>query len=54
MYVYSPRGLFPYPTEDTDERKAIEETKEKPLQKLLAISKSAFQKCFEDWKKPLA
>ena len=29
----------------------IEEIKEKSKQELLAISKSAFQKCFEDWKK---
>ena len=30
---------------------AIEEIKEKSKQELLAIPKSAFQKCFEDWKK---
>ena len=30
---------------------AIEEIKEKSKQQLLAIPKSAFQKCFEDWKK---
>ena len=29
----------------------IEEIKEKSKQKLLPIPKSAFQKCFEDWKK---
>ena len=29
----------------------IEELKEKLKQKLLKIPKSAFQKCFEDWKK---
>ena len=29
----------------------IEEIKEKSKQELLAIPKSAFQKCFEDWKK---
>ena len=29
----------------------IEEIKEKSKQELLAILKSAFQKCFEDWKK---
>ena len=29
----------------------IEEIKEKSKQKLLAIPKNAFQKCFEDWKK---
>ena len=29
----------------------IEEIKEKSKQKLLKIPKSAFQKCFEDWKK---
>ena len=29
----------------------IEEIKEKLKQKLLAISKTAFQKCFEDWEK---
>ena len=29
----------------------IKEIKEKSKQELLAISKSTFQKCFEDWKK---
>ena len=29
----------------------IEEIKEKSKQELLVIPKSAFQKCFEDWKK---
>ena len=29
----------------------IEETKEKSKQELLAIPKSPFQKCFEDWNK---
>ena len=29
----------------------IEEIKEKSKQELLAILKSAFQKCFENWKK---
>ena len=29
----------------------IEEIKEKSKQKLLAIPKRSFQKCFEDWKK---
>ena len=29
----------------------IEEIKEKSKQELLALPKSAFQKCFEDWKK---
>ena len=29
----------------------IEEIKEKSKQELLAIPKSAFQKCLEDWKK---
>ena len=29
----------------------IEEIKEKSKQKLLAIPKCAFRKCFEDWKK---
>ena len=32
---------------------AIEEIEEKSKQQLLAIPKSAFQKCFEDWKKML-
>ena len=31
----------------------IEEIKEKSKQELLAIPKSAFQKCFEDWQKGL-
>ena len=31
----------------------IEEIKEKSKRKLLVISKSAFQKCFEDWPKSL-
>ena len=30
---------------------AIEEIKRKSKQELLAIPKSMFQKCFEDWKK---
>ena len=30
---------------------AIEEIKEKSKEELLAISKSVFQKCFQDWKK---
>ena len=29
----------------------IEEMEEKPKQELLAIPNSAFQKCFEDWRK---
>ena len=29
----------------------IEEIKEKSKQRLLAVPKSAFQKCFENWKK---
>ena len=29
----------------------IDEIKEKSKQELLAIPKSSFQKCFEDWKK---
>ena len=30
---------------------ATEEIKEKSKQELLALPKSVFQKCFEDWKK---
>ena len=33
---------------------AIEVIKEKSKQELLALPKSAFQKCFKDWKKTLA
>ena len=32
----------------------IEEIKKKSKQELLAIPKSVFQKCLEDWKKNLA
>ena len=32
----------------------IEEIKEKSKQELLAIPKSALQKCFDDWRKPMA
>ena len=47
------KAIFPLPkTEEERKRFAMfEEIKEKSKQKLLAIPKSAFQKCFKDWKK---
>ena len=51
--LYSPdlalAEFFPLPK--TEDSATIEEIKEKSKQELLAIPKSAFQKCFKDWKK---
>ena len=51
----APADFFLFPKQKTlgkGKRFAtIEEIKEKSKQELLAISKSAFQKGFEDWKK---
>ena len=53
--ITDPRGLFPFPKLKTPMKgklfAPIEEIKEKSKQELLVIPKSAFQKCFEDWKK---
>ena len=51
----APANFFLFPKLKTPMKdksfSTIEEIKEKAKQQLLAITKSAFQKCFEDWKK---
>ena len=51
----APAGFFLFPKLKTPLKgkrfAMIEEIKEKSKQELLVITKSAFQKCFDDWKK---